>query len=196
MAVLCLGLLILVSVPGNRLDELLTVATSRDNTFEDIGTFAWRLSIYQTTLEGLSGRSWSELLIGSGTSSGADVALQTGFFQEENVNPNRCIHDEFLRCLWEWGLLGLSSFVLFLVATFRLCFKLIRETGCPQAWAWLAILGPLLIGLLVENVLADGSSPGGVAYCLVLASMAGALGPALSKVRAVQTTIGPARSAG
>ncbi len=179
LIVVLLGVFVLESLPTSRLTELLDVVTSYDkDSLESVGTFAWRLTVYAEAIKEISGRSWKELAVGSGSSSGANVGLQTGFFKEQTVDPNRVIHDEFLRSLYEWGALGLLAFLLFLGSVLRLCIKLIKLTSSPYAWACLAIFGPLLIGLLVENIFADGASPGGVGYCLIFASMIGQLRPA------------------
>jgi hypothetical protein len=61
--------------------------------------------------------------------------------------------------------------LLFLGEAVRICVRLIRETESKEAWAFLAILVPLLISLTVENFLAESASPGGVGYALVLTSM-------------------------
>ena len=107
----CIGLLVLTALPGNRLNEMLAPIISRDTSLEDVGTFGWRFLLYQRELEQITNRGLTKLLVGSGTSSGADVVLEAGLYQEQNVDPNRSLHDEFLRSLYEWGLPGL----LFLV---------------------------------------------------------------------------------
>jgi hypothetical protein len=176
-----LSALVVRSLPQNRLNELWEVATTRNDSIQDVQTFAWRLTIWGKTVQEITGRSVPGLLIGAGTSSGAVVAMESGYFEESNVDPNRCIHDEFLRSLYEWGAIGLLAFVGFLTALIRLSFRLARLTHSPQAWACIAVSGPLLIGLLIENILADGSSPGGIGYCLVFAAMIAQLHPTLGK---------------
>jgi O-antigen ligase len=114
--------------------------------------------------------------VGSGTSSGADLVLEGGFFGEANVDPNRAIHDEFLRAAYEWGFLGLFAMLLFFGAVVKFGISIIREGTSPEGWAFLAISVPLLISLSVENVLADSGSPGGVGYNLILTSMVAAHG--------------------
>jgi O-antigen ligase len=170
-------------LPHSRINELFDVATTQDNSIQDVTTFAWRLTIWTKTIQEIGNRSIRGVLTGSGTSSAAAVAMETGYFQEANVDPNRCVHDEFLRTLYEWGVIGLIAFLGFLASLFRLSFKLAKLTQAPQAWACLAICVPLLIGLLIENIFADGASPGGVGYCLVFASMAAQLRPAVAKAK-------------
>ncbi len=174
---------ILSSLPKNRVNELLDVFSTRNASVQDVNTFAWRLVIYAETLKEISERNLLGLLTGSGTSSGAAVGIQVGYFQEATVDPNRIIHDEFLRCLYEWGVIGLLSFVGFLAALFRLSFKLVRLTRSPQAWACLAVIGPLFLGLLIENIVGLGDSSAGVGYCLVFSSMIAQLQPAPSKAK-------------
>lgn len=179
-----LAVFIVNSMPHSRLNELLDVVTSQNDSLEDVQTFAWRLTIWAKTAQEIANRDVRGLLVGSGTSSAATVAMETGYFQESNVDPNRCIHDEFLRSLYEWGVIGLLGFVCFLFVLIHLSFKLARLTKSPQAWAAVAISGPLLIGLFIENIMADGSSPGGIGYCLVFASMVAQLRPAFAPAKA------------
>lgn len=166
-----IGTAALYSLPENRLNQMLSAAVTSDNSLQDVGTFVWRFSLYEKTLDELIHRNAKILLLGSGTSSAADLVLQTGFFNQANVDPNRALHDEFLRTLYEWGIVGLALLACFLYQAVRTCLRLIREHDSPEAWAFLAIIVPLLISLAIENFLADSASPGGVAYNLALASM-------------------------
>lgn len=171
VVLLVVGTVVLSALPENRLNQMLSASVSSDQTLEDVGTFVWRFSLYQKTLEELAHRRAATLLTGSGTSSAAALVLDSGFFQQFNVDPNRAMHDEFLRSLYEWGVPGLLLLLLFLGEGVRICVRLIRETDSKEAWAFLAILAPLLISLTVENFLAESASPGGVGYALVLTSM-------------------------
>jgi O-antigen ligase len=163
-------------LPENRLNEMVTAAVEKNATVDDVGTFGWRFSLYQRTLDEVTHRSPVRMLLGSGTSSGADLVLDEGFFQEANVDPNRAIHDEFLRAAYEWGLIGLCAFLLFFGSILKFAFATLRDHRSPQAWAFLAISVPLLISLSVENFLADSGSPGGVGYNLILTSLVAAYG--------------------
>jgi O-antigen ligase len=162
---------VLKALPENRLNEMLSAAVTSQNSLQDVGTFVWRFSLYQKTLDELSGRSLKSKLLGSGTSSAAGLVLQTGFFNQSNVDPNRALHDEFLRSAYEWGAIGLFLLLGFLGQAVIICVRLIRDHDSGEAWTFLAILVPLLISLTVENFLADSASPGGVAYNLALSAM-------------------------
>jgi O-antigen ligase len=169
MAVIVLAVVNLL--PENRLNEMVAAVIEKNATVEDVGTFGWRFNLYQKTLDELVHRRIALLLVGSGTSSAASLVLNEGIFHEDNIDPNRAIHDEFLRATYEWGFLGLAAFVFFFARLLRLDLRLVAKNASPQAWAFLAIFVPLLISLTVENVLADSGSPGGVGYNLVLTSL-------------------------
>jgi hypothetical protein len=172
--ILCVGALVLNFLPENRLNEMLAAAVSPDVALEDVGTFAWRFVLYQKTVDELANRKLLMLLTGSGTSSGANVILENGIFKEDIVDPNRSLHDEFLRSIYEWGLFGLLFFLLFLAELINVGVRMATQNRSREAWAFLAICVPLLISLTVENVLADSASPGGIGYSLVLTSMVAA----------------------
>jgi O-antigen ligase len=170
-AVACVAVLVQDVLPHNRLNELLSATESRDSTLEDVGTLAWRLVVYQKTAEELLNRSLSKLLVGTGTSSGATLVLDAGIFQEDVIDPNRSLHDEFLRSIYEWGLPGFLLLLLFLVEIVKIGLKMALQNDSKAGWAFLAICVPLMFSLTVENILSDGASPGGVGYNLVLTYM-------------------------
>lgn len=170
-AIACLGLLLQEILPENRINELVLATANPGSTVEDVGTFAWRLTVYEKTLEALSGRGLTHLLLGSGTSSGAAILLESGISNEDVVDPNRSLHDEFLRSFYEWGVPGLAFLLLFTGALLRLGWQVARENRSKEGFAFLAIAAALLFSLLIENILSDSSSPGGIGYNLVISSM-------------------------
>jgi O-antigen ligase len=170
-AIVCLGLLLQEVLPGNRINELLLAAVNPGSSVEEVGTFAWRLTLYEKILEALPDRRLEHLLLGSGTSSGATIVLDTNIFAEDVVDPNRSLHDEFLRALYEWGMPGFAFLVMFLGILLRMGWKLATGNRSIAAFAFWAIAASLLFSLFIENVLSDGASPGGVGYNLVISSM-------------------------
>jgi hypothetical protein len=169
--VLLIGLIIQY-FPQNRLNELTRLSGSEG--IEDIGTFGFRLAIYQLTLDQLSEHNLRQRVFGTGTSSGAEVALKydPAVYTLDTVDGNRIIHDEFLRALYEWGWVGLALFVYFLMKTLKSCVDLLRRSRTREVMAFLAIFPTILIGLAVGNVLAEAGLPGGTGYVLVLACAA------------------------
>jgi hypothetical protein len=154
--------------PSNRIQELFSFASASDATLEDIGTLAWRMRIYQETYDQLMSRGPLQLLVGSGTSSGGDIKLTMSVDADEGLDPNRTMHDEFLRCLYEWGAIGLFLFVAVLVQATRISLRAIKVRHSWQAIAFLGILPAILFSLTVENMLANSAGPAGAGYMLVL----------------------------
>jgi O-antigen ligase len=170
-AIACLWLIIHEVLPENRIDEMVSAMITPGATVEEVGSLAWRLNVYQSALEALPGRGMTHLLLGSGTSSSATIVLEDKIDMEDRVDPNRALHDEFLRALYEWGAPGLALLVMFIGVLLRLGWKQVREYRSKEGFAFLAIAASLLFSFLIENVLADSSSPGGIGYTLVTSSM-------------------------
>jgi hypothetical protein len=119
-------------------------------------------------LEGLSARSIAGLTFGSGTSSGAEVATVDLWGSLESVDPNRTIHDEFLRAEYEWGIIGLGLGLILLVYVVRTLWVRAFRWQSLAAFAALAMMPGILLALLVENPLAGPGSAEGLGYLLVL----------------------------
>jgi O-Antigen ligase len=186
LVVVCIIMMVQWLLPGNRLNEFFTSSKSGVSEVRNVETFAWRLDLYERALSELQNRGVSRLLIGSGTSSGVIVSLDNDFSYDGIADPNRSLHEEFLRSAYEWGLPGFGAIVLFLCASVRLGWRSARS-GNREGWAFLAISVPILFSFLIENILADGASPGGIGYTLVLASMVASLSPNPVHVRLVRS---------
>jgi O-Antigen ligase len=169
-ALVAIGTIVFIKQPDSRINQMLEGAFSSSGSLEDVGTFAWRFSLYQKTVAELSSRSPIKLAFGTGTSSGANLVLDEGIATEDTVDPNRTFNEEFLRFLYEWGLPGLALLVYLLVHVGFVCIQMVRRNS-PEGWAFLAIFIPLLISLTVENIFADASAPGGMGYLVVLTFM-------------------------
>jgi hypothetical protein len=165
------GVGILVAyLPYNRIDELVGAVSEDDATVEDVGTFAWRLGIYEDILGRLEKRTGPELFFGSGTSSGAALMLNhdPDHYDREGIDANRVLHSEFLRALYEWGIPGFGLLVAFVVATTAgFVQKIAAEDGGP-ALAFAGALPSIVLGLAIENMLASAASAGGVGILLAM----------------------------
>lgn len=170
LAIVLIAILVFQYAPDNRVNQLLLGVFSHQNSLEDIGTFAWRFWVYQKALDELLGRSPARFALGSGTSSAATVMLDAGIETEDNVDPNRAINSDFLRTLYEWGVLGCVLLALLLGYLALICIRTL-PTNSPRAWAFLAIFVPLIISMIVENILPDAGSPGGVGYLMVTTAL-------------------------
>jgi len=167
-AILLLVTVLVHFAPENRLNELVDYAETSSSSYEDVGTFAWRVLIYQEAIDQILNRSALGLLLGSGTSSAGDVKVDvySKQFSIEEVDANRSMHDEFLRALYEWGIVGLVLLLGFLTSTFRFCWRRAKATRAVSTLAYIALFPTLLLGLGVENILANAGHPAGTGYLL------------------------------
>jgi O-antigen ligase len=167
-AILLLVTVLVHFAPENRLNELVDYAGTSSSSYEDVGTFAWRVLIYEEAIDQILNRSALGLLFGSGTSSagGVKVDVYSKQFTIEEVDANRSMHDEFLRAVYEWGIVGLVLFLGFLASTFRFCWRRAKTTRDVSTLAYIALFPTLLLGLGVENILANAGHPAGTGYLL------------------------------
>lgn len=152
----------------SRLTELVYIFTGE---VENIGTFYWRLGMYNQAIDEIKHFDAPHLIFGKGTSSGALVALNFDpvRYDPATIDANRVIHNEFLRALYEWGIVGLTLLVLGLV---MLLFNAIRMIGLgrKEGYFLLSVIILVLGGLNIENVLAGSGSPVGIGVALGLSS--------------------------
>jgi hypothetical protein len=139
--------------------------------YSALGTFSFRLALYDRLLEELRVGELTTLCFGHGTSSGGDigVAVYPAAFNVERLDPNRIIHSEWLRVQYEWGLVGLLlwSFVLGAVIWGARRRRMRLRDG--PSMALLAYLPGLLLALSLENVIAGAGSAVTVGFGLLLA---------------------------
>ena len=145
-----------------RMGELFSKSVS------DVGTFAWRVGMWQEAIAQWREFSPLELFFGRGTASSVLVALAyDSRYDPQTIDANRVMHNEFLKALYEWGIIGflalLSVWLSWLVTALYWVYK--RRT---PGYLLLATMFPLTGGLLVENILAGSGSPVGIGLALAL----------------------------
>ncbi len=156
--------------PNNRLNQLISSDSSGGATVGNVGTFLWRLGIYERAFQMIPERDMFPLIFGSGTSSGAELVL--GYdprYSEGGIDANRVVHNDFIRSLYEWGMVGSFLFICFLAATFYYYLDRAMIRKSAAALAFLGIFPNLIFGLSIENILTASSSPEGVGLVLVMA---------------------------
>ena len=166
-----LGLIIIIASPmlvaflGNtRLAELF------ERDISTIGTFAWRIGMWSEAWEQIEEFTLGEYIVGKGTAASALVALEYDLrYDPSTIDANRVMHNEFLKTFYEWGGIGLSLFLTFVLGLAFLGFKwLFEKQKRQEAFFLIAILGPLTSGLSIENILAGSGSPVGIGIAMAL----------------------------
>lgn len=151
--------------------ELLSLVREQ-NDLTNIGTIGFRMGMWQATISELARADAWQLLFGHGTASGANVALWAfSRYGEASIDANRVIHNEFLRALYEWGLIGFVLFSSFLIALVIGGIKYVQRLR--NRILVISTLATMLLFLAIENVLAAGGNAAGIALILNLALIAG-----------------------
>jgi hypothetical protein len=132
----------------------------------------FRLAIYDDVLRQIHDSRAREIIFGNGTSSGGTVVLRVFpyMFTYDRLDPNRAIHNEWLRALYEWGVVGL----MLLVSVF--CSLLIGLIVRSQDHVWKARAAPALAfvpsflgALSTENILAGTGNAVTMSLAIVVA---------------------------
>lgn len=168
------GLMLSILLPNilavSRATTTIYAVIARDMSITDIGTFAWRLSIYRALKEVISKTGMLSVILGHGTSSGASIMLRYFGYYPSTVDANRVIHNEWLRIIYEWGVVGLLLFGSFMLALV-IGALFARPADRKLCWPFLSVAPMLLALLFVENVLASAGTPEGVGLVLIVAAM-------------------------
>lgn len=156
-------------VNDSRIAELFKGDISR------VQTFAWRIGMWNEAVRQISEFSYLEILLGRGTSSSALVALSyDSHYDPHTIDANRVMHNEFLRALYEWGIIGLIFLGGFWIGLiFTMIYWIFKNE--KRGYFLSSLLGPFTSGLLIENILAGSGTPVGIGIILALASLSSLL---------------------
>ena len=136
---------------------------------EAIGTLSWRLAIYRSTISEILSSKLHYLFLGHGTSSSAEIALMINpHYIPESIDANRVIHNELLRSMYEWGIVGFSILLILIVFLTYSTIKFALVGAKFQGYIALSVLPLIVSSILIENVLASAGSAWGVGVALIL----------------------------
>jgi hypothetical protein len=159
---------------GSRVVATLNAVLTGTDTSRNVGlrNLTFRLSIYQGVLNDFRTGHAREILLGHGTSSGGGAALRVfpNLYNVEQIDPNRTIHNEWLRALYEWGVLGLTMLVLVFSTFLAGLIKRYRTSdGRFGASVVLSFLPAFLAAMTSENILAGAGNAVTMSLAVVVA---------------------------
>jgi len=141
------------------LDSLLRPSDAANDV--GLGTIRFRRVLYHSTIESIAGSSTPELWFGHGSSSGADVVIQLfpSNYRASNLDPNRVLHNEWLRSFYEWGIFGLLLLSATIISALLGAARIYHATaGDPFAGMLMSYLPAYIVAMSTENVLASSGN--------------------------------------
>jgi hypothetical protein len=181
---IALGSLLLINLTPNvqgrydnassRILATITALATGEDTEGEIGlaNLNFRLSIYGGAMNELQSATVSELVFGHGTSSGGDVIMRVfpRDYTPDRLDANRVIHNEWLRALYEWGIIGLALLFTVMGSLFLGLLRLHKSgiSGVASA-AGLSFLPAFVLALSTENIIAGAGNAVTMSFALLIA---------------------------
>jgi O-Antigen ligase len=182
-ATVSLGLLFAVNLNPMKFDPVVDSSSRIAATFSALATgedtarnvglanLKFRLAIYQGAFDEIRSAGPRDLIFGHGTSSGGNVILHVfpHSYSVDRLDPNRAIHNEWLRALYEWGILGVALLVGVFASLIAALIVLRRGESSFGSWAVLSFLPAFLLAFTTENVIAGAGNAVTMSLGLILA---------------------------
>lgn len=153
---------------SNRIAAALSALYEGDRSSWGLGTLNFRRTIGAAAIERIEDSSLPELILGHGTSNAAVItgSLYRGY--SGYGDPNRMLHNEWLRILYEWGIVGFLFWCLFLGSIALFAWEGIRDDPSGNSKPLFAYLPSFLLGLAGENFLAGAGSAMSVGFLMLI----------------------------
>jgi O-antigen ligase len=149
-----------------RIAAAIVDAYDGDQKDTGLGTFRFRRALDARAIEMISESSGIEIIFGHGTSNGRmlGASLSRGI-----GDPNRAVHNEWFRIVYEWGIAGLILWLLFLGSLMMYAYKGMRVDGVGYAKPLLSYVPAFCIGVTGENILAGAGHAENIGILLLIA---------------------------
>ena len=164
----------LLTDPSSRITATLSALVTGQDTAQNIGlaNLNFRLAIYTKVVDELRESSVTDLLFGHGTSSGGTVVLRVfpQLYKTIGLDPNRAIHSEWLRVLYEWGIAGFALLIAILaMLVSELARRRTEGSGGIGVVAVFSFLPAFLLAFSSENIIAGAGNAVTMSLALTVA---------------------------
>lgn len=143
---------------SNRIAAAITALYEGDTTSTGLGTLNFRRGIDAAGIARIEDSSVLELIFGHGTSNGAVITGSLYKSYSGYADPNRMMHDDWLRIFYEWGLVGFALWCTFVGSIALFAYEGVRLDRNGNAAPLLVYLPAFLIAFAGENFLAGAGS--------------------------------------
>ncbi len=157
--------LIAREAPSNRIAAAIIAGYRGDPKSFGLGTYRLRRELDFRALDAISSSDPMRLTFGHGTSNSAVLAGGLA----KNPDPNRIMHDEWLRVLYEWGLVGTVLWLMFFGSITVYAIQGMKRFKGWYSKPLLIYLPAFALGLAGENIIAGAGNDVSVGFLLVIA---------------------------
>lgn len=151
--------------PSNRIAAAIVAGYRGDLKSYGLGTYRFRRELDFRALDALSTSSAKELTFGHGTSNSAVLAGGLA----RNPDPNRIMHDEWLRVLYEWGVIGALFWLVFFSSITIYAVQGVKRNRGWYSKPLLIYLPAFALGLAGENIIAGAGNDVSTGFLLLIA---------------------------
>jgi hypothetical protein len=151
--------------PSNRIAAAIIAGYQRNFKSDGLGTYMLRRELDLRAISAMSSSGIRELTFGHGTSTSAELAGGLA----RKPDPNRIMHNEWLRVPYEWGITGMILWLIFFFSIALYALEGIRKDREGYSKPLLIYLPAFALGLAGENIIAGAGNDVSTGFLLVIA---------------------------
>ena len=151
---------------SNRVAATIKAVYEGDMKSSGVGTYLFRKYLYERAFKEIGEASLLQLTFGHGTSNGR---LLRGTLVHGVGDPNRAVHNEWLRILYEWGGVGLGLWFVFIFSMVIYAIEGARKDRLGHARPLLIFIPAFLGGFSTENIIAGAGHAENLGFLLLAA---------------------------
>jgi O-antigen ligase len=148
-----------------RIAAAITAAYEGNEKDTGLGTVVLRRRLDARAIEMIRSGSVIQLLFGHGTSNGR---LVRGDLNKGIGDPNRAVHNEWLRIMYEWGFVGTILWILFVGSLMVYAYEGLRQDKFGFAKPLFIYVPAFCIGVSGENIIAGAGHAENVGLLLLI----------------------------
>jgi hypothetical protein len=151
--------------PSNRIAAAIVAGYWGDSKSYGLGTYRLRRELDQRAITAIGSSGIRDLTFGHGTSNSAELAGGLA----RKPDPNRIMHDEWLRVPYEWGIVGTIFWLIFFGSIALYALRGIRKEQGEYSKPLLIYLPAFALGLAGENIIAGAGNDVSAGFLLLIA---------------------------
>jgi hypothetical protein len=153
----------------NRIASTVTAIHQGNPRGVGLGTFDFRQQINEIATSRIRSSDIGQLVFGRGTCNGALITAAISASYAHFPDPNRMFHDEWLRVIYEWGLIGSVLWLLMFGSIIQYAIKGVAIDPGGNAKPLLIYLPSFMIGLAGENFIAGAGHAANMGFIFAIA---------------------------